>query len=62
MIIYVNNTRKKFFLNFKIYVYFMLIDVNITDRQTYGKYSSKPHKRKKNISLKISEGRNFFLT
>ena len=35
---------KKIILIFLIYVYFMIIYVNITDRQTHQKYSLEPHK------------------
>ena len=38
------NFRKKYLKKNYIYVNFMLIYVNITDRQTYQKYSSESHK------------------
>jgi hypothetical protein len=47
MLIYLN-IIKKLKINYLIYVNFMLIYVNITDRrtdrQTHQKYSSEPHK------------------
>jgi hypothetical protein len=54
MLIYLN-IIKKLKINYLIYVNFMLIYVNITDRrtdrQTHQKYSSEPHNRLNLMSL-----------